>query len=58
MTSQPSRLTQVIMMGAGVGGLTCAALLAKHGYRITVLEAQSYPGGCASTFSHILESVQ
>ncbi|MCU0475184.1 MAG: FAD-dependent oxidoreductase [Anaerolineae bacterium] len=44
--------SQVVVIGAGVGGLTCAALLAKAGYRVTVLEAQTYPGGCASTWTH------
>jgi C-3',4' desaturase CrtD len=52
MSSQPLRPTQVVVIGAGVGGLTCAALLAKQGYQVTVLEAQTYPGGCASTFPH------
>lgn len=44
--------TGVIVIGAGIGGLTTAALLAKAGYQVTVLEAQTYPGGCASTFTH------
>ncbi len=43
---------QVIVIGAGIGGLTAAALLAQAGYTVTVLEAQTYPGGCASTFTH------
>ncbi len=43
---------EVIVIGAGVGGVTAAALLAKEGYQVTVLEAQTYPGGCASTFTH------
>ncbi len=43
---------QIIVIGAGIGGLTTAALLAQTSYRVTVLEAQTYPGGCASTFSH------
>ncbi len=43
---------QIIVIGAGIGGLTAAALLAQAGYRVIVLEAQTYPGGCASTFSH------
>ncbi len=43
---------KIIVIGAGIGGLTVAALLAKAGYKVTVLEAQTYPGGCASTFTH------
>jgi len=43
---------QAIVIGAGVGGLTTAAVLARAGLDVTVLEAQSYPGGCASTFFH------
>ncbi|MEO1290693.1 MAG: NAD(P)/FAD-dependent oxidoreductase, partial [Chloroflexota bacterium] len=44
--------SKVIVVGAGVGGLTTAALLADKGYQVTVLEAQTYPGGSASTFFH------
>lgn len=44
--------SHIIVVGAGVGGLTTAALLAQAGYRITVLEAQTYPGGSAGTFFH------
>ena len=43
---------RAIVIGAGVGGLTTAALLLRAGQPVTVLEAQSYPGGCAGTFSH------
>lgn len=35
----------VAIVGAGIGGLTCAALLAKRGYKVLVLEQQSQPGG-------------
>jgi C-3',4' desaturase CrtD len=42
----------LIVIGAGIGGLSAAALLAQAGYRVLVLEAQTYPGGCASTFLH------
>lgn len=43
---------RVIVVGAGIGGLTTATLLAKAGYDVTVLEAQTYPGGSASSFPH------
>ena len=45
-------MKRVIVIGAGVGGLTTAAVLARAGMDVTVLEAQVYPGGCASTFFH------
>ncbi|MGQ9768085.1 MAG: phytoene desaturase family protein [Anaerolineae bacterium] len=43
---------RVIIIGAGIGGLTTAALLARAGLDVTVLEAHVYPGGCAGTFYH------
>lgn len=43
---------RIIVIGAGIGGLTAAALLAKAGLDVTVLEAHIYPGGCAGTFFH------
>jgi C-3',4' desaturase CrtD len=45
-------MARIIVIGAGVGGLTAAALLAQSGHHVTVLEAQTYPGGCAGTYTH------
>ncbi|MBK8025871.1 MAG: FAD-dependent oxidoreductase [Chloroflexi bacterium] len=49
MTRRPTR---IVVVGAGIGGLTAAALLAQAGCDVTVLEGQTYPGGSAGTFSH------
>lgn len=41
---------QIIVIGAGIGGLTAGALLAKRGYSVTIYDQAYVPGGCASTF--------
>ncbi|CAM9406576.1 unnamed protein product [Ascophyllum nodosum] len=40
----------VVVVGAGIGGLTCAALLAQYGLDVTVCESHTIPGGCAHSF--------
>jgi C-3',4' desaturase CrtD len=40
----------VAVVGAGVAGLTAAALLAGEGLEVVLLEAHSQSGGCAGTF--------
>jgi Phytoene dehydrogenase and related proteins len=41
----------VIVVGAGIGGLTCAALLSKWGYKVLVLEQYYQVGGFCSSFT-------
>lgn len=40
----------VIVVGAGIAGLTSAAILSKLGFSVTILEGHSQSGGCAGSF--------
>ena len=44
------RSCDVTVIGAGVGGLVAAALLARAGLEVCVLEAESRPGGYLAGF--------
>jgi C-3',4' desaturase CrtD len=41
---------EVVVVGGGLGGLTTAALLARRGLKVCLLERQSHPGGCVVPF--------
>jgi len=41
----PPRPERVAIVGAGPAGLTCAAMLARQGFAVTVFEARAEPGG-------------
>ena len=40
----------VVVIGSGMGGLTCAAMLAKEGMKVCVVEKNHRPGGCLQSF--------
>lgn len=41
---------KVVIIGSGMGGLSCAIVLAKNGYDVTVLEQGVQSGGCLQCF--------
>jgi monoamine oxidase len=43
---------RVVVLGAGLAGLGAAYNLMRHGYDVTVLEAQDRPGGRVQTWRH------
>jgi phytoene dehydrogenase-like protein/uncharacterized membrane protein len=45
----------VIVIGSGIGGLTCAALLAKRSLKVAVFEQHSLPGGFCVSWERTLQ---
>ncbi|MEA5598592.1 NAD(P)/FAD-dependent oxidoreductase [Rivularia sp. UHCC 0363] len=45
-------MTDVIIIGSGIGGLSCGGLLARYGFKVTVCESHSIPGGAAHSFNY------
>lgn len=44
------RKADVVVIGSGVGGLSCGALLARYGMEVVVCESHTIPGGAAHGF--------
>lgn len=40
-----------MVIGSGIGGLSCAGLLAKYGLKVAVCESHSIPGGAAHAWT-------
>jgi len=40
----------VVVIGAGLGGLTAAAILARSGHKVLVIERSNSVGGAASSY--------
>ena len=46
-----NEMTRVVVIGGGIAGLSSAALLARDGYEVTLLEKNAVTGGRASSWS-------
>ncbi|MBW4551878.1 MAG: NAD(P)/FAD-dependent oxidoreductase [Aphanocapsa sp. GSE-SYN-MK-11-07L] len=49
MTSD-KEIADIVVIGSGIGGLSCAALLARYGFKVIVCESHTIPGGAAHAF--------
>lgn len=43
-------MKKCVIIGSGLGGLSCGCILAKNGYEVTVLEKDRQIGGCLQCF--------
>lgn len=42
---------KIVIIGSGLGGLSCGVILARNGYQVTVVEQGAVIGGCLQCFS-------
>lgn len=50
--SQEAEECDVVVVGSGIAGLTCASVLAKYGLDVIVCESHYHAGGCAHSFDY------
>ena len=49
----------IIIIGSGLGGLECGAILSKEGFNVCVVEKNAQFGGCFQTYQrkgHLLDT--
>ena len=44
------RKSEIVVVGAGIAGLTSAAILSKQGLSVPLIDSHTQSGGCAGTF--------
>ena len=44
--------TDIVIIGSGLGGLSCGAILAKYGYDVIICESHNIAGGAAHAFEY------
>jgi all-trans-retinol 13,14-reductase len=46
-----SKKYDILIIGSGLGGLLTGNILGKKGYKVAIIEKNSYPGGCLQSFN-------
>jgi phytoene dehydrogenase-like protein len=57
LLAQENREVDVVIIGSGIAGLSCGALLASQGYDVIVCESHYEIGGCAHEFCYTEDGV-
>lgn len=42
---------KIVIIGSGLGGLSCGLILSRNGYDVTILEQGAQVGGCLQCFT-------
>ncbi len=51
MAAPEPDIYDIVIIGSGLGGLLCGAILSREGYRVCILEKNRQYGGCLQSFS-------
>ena len=50
MATTRCKMKKIVIIGSGLGGLSCGLILSRNGYDVTVLEQGAQVGGCLQCF--------